>query len=764
MKTIFNIARAELKALFYSPVAWLILVIFTFQTAIVYTGLYDELVRQFSLGRKMNGITLSTFTGMGGLFTVTQSYLYLYIPLLTMGIMSREYASGSIKLLYSSPLTNYQIIFGKYLALMIYGLVLVGILSVYGIYSCFTIEEVDVPLILTGLLGLYLLICAYSAIGLFMSSITSYTVVAAMGTLAILALLNYVKTFWQEIEFVRDITYWLSISGRSDTFISGLLTSEDILYFLVVVGLFVGFAIVRLQSGRQKASWIVTTGKYTAVFVVSMMIGYLSSKPGLKVFYDSTRTKVNTLTKSSQEVISKLDGALTINTYVNMLEQNFYSAVPSMYKYDVDRFEKYLRFKPDMKIKHFYYYHKADNPGLDRRFPGLNDRQRFDTLSKLYNWSFPVVPYKELGTDADLSKEDFRFVRELVRESGERTFLRVFNDMYVHPFESEITAAFKRLVLDKLPVVGFLTGHGERESNSDKDRGYNMISREKTFRYALINQGFDFTDVTLDRPISDSIRILVIAEPRAPYTEAELAVLNNYIERGGNLIVCGEPKRQELMNQVTAPIGVRFLPGVLVHPSEKFQSDLMLLHPTEAGAAFSYHLDNMLKREQVISMPSAGALEYDSTKGFRVTTLFTSDSTGSWNELETSDFVDDTALYHPAAGETERPYPVVLALSRKVGGKEQKILVTGDADWLSNGELGMNRKGARTSNFALINAAMYWLSDEEVPIDMRREPMPDKSLYVEQAGWTVSKIFIKWVLPLLLAAAGLFIWIRRKGR
>ena len=127
-----------------------------------------------------------------------------------MGLMSRELSSGSIKLLYSSPVTNTQIILGKYLSMMIYNLVLMCILAVYLVFAAITIKSADVPLILSGMLGLYLLVCAYAAIGLFMSSITSYQVVAAMGTLAVLAVLNFVGDMWQDIDFVRDITYYES--------------------------------------------------------------------------------------------------------------------------------------------------------------------------------------------------------------------------------------------------------------------------------------------------------------------------------------------------------------------------------------------------------------------------------------------------------------------------------------------------------------------------------------------------------------------------
>ena len=144
MRIIFKIAKTELRDLFYSPIAWLILIIFTFQTGMLFSGTISEIVQSQSMGGIGSNLTLGIFGGQRGLFVAVQSYLYLYIPLLTMGLMSRELGSGSIKLLYSSPITNAQIILGKYCAMLIYGLILVGVLLVYGIYSVCTIENMDV--------------------------------------------------------------------------------------------------------------------------------------------------------------------------------------------------------------------------------------------------------------------------------------------------------------------------------------------------------------------------------------------------------------------------------------------------------------------------------------------------------------------------------------------------------------------------------------------------------------------------------------------
>ena len=140
MKTIYKIARTELQTLFYSPVAWLILVIFTFQASMVFTNGLAGNVRSQELGYGLYNVTMGVFAGWRGMFTAMQQYLYLYIPLLTMGLMSRELSSGSIKLLYSSPVTNTQIILGKYLSMMIYNLVLMCIFAVYLLFAAITIK------------------------------------------------------------------------------------------------------------------------------------------------------------------------------------------------------------------------------------------------------------------------------------------------------------------------------------------------------------------------------------------------------------------------------------------------------------------------------------------------------------------------------------------------------------------------------------------------------------------------------------------------
>ncbi len=766
MKIIFKIARTELQTLFYSPIAWLIMIIFTIQTSLTFTNVLDNIVSLQELSHSLSNLTSRIFTHpRNGLFTVVQQYLYLYIPLLTMGLMSREISSGSIKLLYSSPVNNKQIIFGKYVAMLVYSLIITFILLIFTIYGSFTVEDFDFPAALAGLLGLFLLMSAYASIGLFMSSLTSYQVVAAIGTLAVLALLNIVGNMWQDIALVREITYWLSIRGRSGEFISGLICSEDVLYFLIVIALFLSLTIIRLKALRQKHSFGSTFSKYAAAFLIAVVFGYLSARPKLMAYYDATRTKSNTLTENSQEILKNVKGKVTINTYMNILDKYYYLALPKAELRDIKRFRHYLRFKPDMKMKYIRYYDKTANPSLDKRYPDLNDRERMLEYARTMRLDSNMFKTpEEIQKIEDLKPEGNRFVRTLVAENGDKTFLRIFDDMQVLPSEAEISAAFKRLSM-RLPQVGFLTGHGERSSTRPRDRDYNKFAQEKPFRYSLINQGFDFRDIILDQQVPQDIDILIIADPRIPLSPEEEVYLDHYIERGGNLIIASEPLSRENVKSITSRFGVDIIPGSLVKPTELFAPDFILAKPTRDGASLMYQLRMMLHGDFVMTMPGASALSYKKDYGYNVTELFVTESEGKiWNETEARNFVDETISMNPAANELElNQAPVALSLSRNVGEKEQKIIILGDADCISNGELGMSRTGVDAANYNFILGAFYWLSDEEVPVDVRRPAPQDNTLYVGMSLMRLTKWIMIGLLPILMLIAYTIIWIRRRS-
>ena len=762
MKIIYRIALAELQSLFYSPVAWLILIVFTIQCSFAFTGVVDANVVRKAMGYGVGNLTLDIYAGLHGFFKTLQEYLYLYIPLLTMGLMSGELSSGSIKLLYSSPVRNSQIILGKYLSMLVYGLVLIGIICVYVIYSAFVVKQLDVSMVLTGLLGIYLLICAYAAIGLFMSSITSYQVVAAMGTLAIFALLNVSKGIGQNIDFVREITYWLSINGRCNEFVRGMICSEDLLYFLIVIVLFLTLSILRLKAIRQKTPWKISLGKYIAVVIFAVVIGYFSARPSLKCFYDATRTKQQTLTENSQEILNMATGGLTMTTYVNCLDEFNWTGEPGNRLYDQRQFEQYTRFKPEIKMKYVYFYDKSQNERLYSLNPGLTDREIMVKLSVAQGLDTNMyLKPEELKQIIDLSSEDNHVVRVLERENGRKVFLRMFRDMWIYPSEAEVTAAIRQLVDDDLPVVGFLTGHGVRNSEKAGDRDYRYFVQERVYRRALINQGFAIENVNLEDEIPEQVNILVVADMQTALSPEEMESLEKYIARGGNLIIAGDVGRAPVMNPIIASLGVQFMTGQIVQQNKDFMMDLVFAKPQEDLGNLSYMFDALGGR--VITMPGCEGLKYEQKPGFTITPLLMSETRGCWNEVETTNFIDEEAELNVDAGEVEQAYPLALALSRKIAGKLQKIVILGDADCMSNAEMKASRDKVNAGNGMFILGMFNWMTDGEFPIDVRRPATPDSDLYVGVDGMKITR-YAFWGFSILLLVIYLCLWFHRRGR
>ena len=150
MKTITRIIKNELKMLISSPIAWLILVIFAYQAGAAFCEVFEYQLKYVVTGYPLQKLTDQLFA-VRSVFAQIQSNLYLYIPLLTMGIMSREYSSGSIKLLYSSPITNGQIIWGKYIALMVYAVALMSAIILTIIFAGITVKDLDFGAIASGM-------------------------------------------------------------------------------------------------------------------------------------------------------------------------------------------------------------------------------------------------------------------------------------------------------------------------------------------------------------------------------------------------------------------------------------------------------------------------------------------------------------------------------------------------------------------------------------------------------------------------------------
>ncbi|MEJ5145317.1 Gldg family protein [Sphingobacterium sp. MYb388] len=761
MKTTLRIAKIELSQLFYSPVAWIVLIVLIVQSGWQYHNTLERIYQAQEMGSIMPGSTFRIFAGFRSLFPQMQEYLYLYIPLLTMGLISRETNSGSIKLLYSSPIKVSEIILGKYLAIMIYCLILISVLLGLGILTLYTIKNAEFTLILSGVIGLYLLICAYAAIGLFMSSLTTYQVVAAISTLVVLAALNFVGGLWQDIEFVRDITYFLSMSGRVEESINGLLSSNDIFYFIIVIVLFLGLTYLKLQFERQTISWMNKALRYTGFIAVMLLTGYVSSLPQFIFYKDMTANKNRTLTVGSQAIIQQFDEPVHITTYVNLLDENYSSGLPSGHNIDKKRFDMYLRYMPHLKMDYIYYWDHSTNERLYKENPGMNDEAIARKMAKINDIPFEkFLTPSQIKKQVDLMPERNRFVRKLSYKNKE-VFLRVYDDMFRHPNEKETSAAFKRLLV-QVPKVGFVTGHNERSIQRTGDRDYQMATKEIAFRYALINQGFDVLAVDLKMLNQENkVNILVIADPMRPFSAEELESVKQYLEQGGNMMILAEPENKLYVEPILRFLDVQMDDGMLIQKSENYERDFILANVSKTNWLKTIGESSFLNQDSVlVSMPSAATLSVLPNARFAAKPLLVTQAVNTWKQAELS-FDRSKELKDIRSNQEKKSFPVALALTRPVKNKEQRILVVADADFMSNSEL--MRQSPRTANFSIMTDFFRWFSHNEFPIDTTRPEPTDVS------NVNATKLdFIKWgwliLLPLFIAGSVTWLLLRRKRR
>ncbi len=778
MKLICKIARTELRNLFYSPVAWFLFVAFLVQSAYFYTLVVEEFAKWQTLSIENSpdfegfnrSLTQFIFLNPDSIYANAIKNLYLFLPLLTMGMISREVNNGTIKLLYSSPIKTRHIVFGKYLALIIYNLLLIAVMGIFMIAGLLNIQHVDTGIVLSATLGFYLLICAFGAIGMFMSSLTSYQIVSAIATFLLIFVLNRISGLWQQYDLIRDLTYFLSLGSRTAKMVSGLITTNDVIYYLLICGMFLAFTIFKLRGGREFTPGYKKAFRYIATIAVVLLTGYISSRPGMIGYWDTTRNNINTIHPNTQHVIADFekDEPLEVTLYTNLLDGGYSRTNPAMRNdYMWTLWERYLRFKPDIKFRYVYYYDIMEGDSLlYRQYPKKSMAEIAALLADaneigLSRFKTP----EEIRKMIDLRPENMRPVMQL-KYKGKSTFLRTYPDPDFWPYEMHVSAAFKRLVMKEMPKVLYTTGNLERDIYKLGEREYAVHALVKENRKALINLGFDADTISLDhRDIPAGISSLVVADPKTALSPLKEARIRQYLAAGGNAYILGEPGKQEMLNPLLAGIGVRLENGTLVQVSKHemphmllpyYTTDLYYMADSEGFPRLRERLKNPKYKDTVKSSMS-GAAEVVATGQndytFRPLLVTTR---GVFNKAGRL-VVDSTApVFTPAEGDVQKtPFTTMATLRRKIQNREQRIIVSGDADFMSN-----LRGGSPDFGIAFFS----WMDYNRFPV-YTPVPQPlDQLLTISGNAAKVQSFIFIWILPTLLLLTGTVILIRRKRK
>ena len=243
------IARKELRTYFGSPIAYVIMAAF-----LVFTGLLfiDSLSTPFREASLRGFFVGESFGGLLGQ-TINAAFVLLILgPVLTMRLLAEESKLGTLELLLTAPVRDFEVVMGKFLA----GMAILGVLLVMTLYYpilLLAFGNPDVGPLISGYVGLFLLGGLFLSVGLFASSLSTSQIASVVLGLIILLMfwfINQASNFFRGTpEFIFE---FVSPRTHFTNFARGIVDTQSIIYYLALTAIFLFFTIRSLETRRWR--------------------------------------------------------------------------------------------------------------------------------------------------------------------------------------------------------------------------------------------------------------------------------------------------------------------------------------------------------------------------------------------------------------------------------------------------------------------------------------------------------------------------------
>jgi ABC-2 type transport system permease protein len=223
MKKIWIIAKRELRSFFDSLMAYVMILLF-----LGFSGFFTWIFGSDVF--MVNQASLQSFFG------IAFWSLFFFIPAVTMGLLSEERKTGTIELLVTRPVSDWQIIWGKFLAALLLICIALALTIPYYI-TVANIGKIDHGAVWMGYLGLLFMSACYISIGLFASSITGNQIVAFLFALFIGIFFHLIFNLLgsNSIGWYAGILNYLSLSSHFESMARGVIDSKDVIYFVSII-------------------------------------------------------------------------------------------------------------------------------------------------------------------------------------------------------------------------------------------------------------------------------------------------------------------------------------------------------------------------------------------------------------------------------------------------------------------------------------------------------------------------------------------------
>lgn len=314
------------------------------------------------------------------------------------------------------------------------------------------------------------------------------------------------------------------------------------------------------------------------------------------------------------------------------------------------------------------------------------------------------------------------------------------------PNEQNLTNALARVARGGERWVVFLSGHGERRPDMQANHDFS------TWTAQLRSRGVKTRALSLaDHPqLPQNTAVLVLAAPQVKLLAGEVKRIEEYLARGGNLLWLTEPGSLQGLEPLAELFDLEFPAGVIVDP----ESQLVTGNDPRFVVVGRYGNHPAVQDLQLMTLfPTATAVRTNAAAGWQSEVLLDT-APSAW--AEAGAIGADPRF--DKGDDVRGPLNIGVALTRELEKREQRVVVLGDADFLSNAFLGNG------GNLDLGNNLINWLTADDSFISVPARMAPDLNLALSRSMQVAIALAFLVVLPLAFLGGGALVWWRRRRR
>jgi len=503
-----------------------------------FNGLTGYLVIGFYL--IVNGIVLFVlpnfnildfgYASLQAYFDFAPWFLLFLVPAITMHSFADEYKQGTYEIIRTLPVSPLQLVLGKFIGNLLIVIVAIAptLCYVYILNAISDVGGIDFGATYGSYFGLLFLAASYTIVGLYISSITKNNLVSLLASIFVCIVLFKGFHFLSLLPiFANGTHFYISKLGLEAHYINmskGLLSTEDIFYFLSILVL---FGIGSIENIKGKVKYLITVG---ALIFINVFFSFYNFQ------FDLTKEHRYTYNESTKQIVAAIVKPIKIHLYLG-------GDLPAYYKtIEVSTIQLLDRFK---QINPNAISWEIELPSALYKNDALY--QFYDSLSKL---GLPIQRVESENASSDKRVDQLIIPGALIELEGQapiiidlRSSKKIFKpynivkdipeedkeataNAAVALLEYKFTQALYLLNRTVVPNIAYLTGNGEPVNLTVNHLGESIMHGYNLAVFDL-KKGF---------PNPQKIKTLIIVKPSQPFTEMDKLKLDQYVMGGGNII------------------------------------------------------------------------------------------------------------------------------------------------------------------------------------------------------------------------------------